>query len=53
MRTTSDEVSYEDQNLWIVDERLAYHYHLASDKALSSIPPAESASRKTPLHDGV
>jgi hypothetical protein len=48
MRTTSDEVSYEDQNLWIVDERLAYHYYLASDKALNSVPPAQSESRKEP-----
>ncbi len=48
MRTTSDEVNYEDQNLWIIDERLSYHYYLASDKPLRSIPPAESSSKKEP-----
>jgi hypothetical protein len=48
MRTTSDDVNYEDQNLWIIDERLSYHYYLASDKPLHSIPPAESGSRKEP-----
>jgi hypothetical protein len=48
MRTTSDEVSYEDQNLWIIDERLSYHHYLASDKPLKTIEPAESDSRKEP-----
>lgn len=48
MRSTSDEVSYEDQNLWIIDERLSYHYYLASDKALSQTPPAKTSSRKEP-----
>ncbi len=48
MRTTSDDVSYEEQNLWIIDERLSYHYYLASDKPLSTVPDAESSSRKEP-----
>lgn len=48
MRNTSDDVSYEDQNLWIVDERLSYHYYLASDKPLSAVPLAESKSKKEP-----
>ena len=48
MRTTSDDVSYEDQNLWIIDERLSYHYYLASDKPLASMPEAESESKKEP-----
>jgi hypothetical protein len=48
MRTTSDDVSYEDQNLWMIDERLSYHYYLASDKPLCTMPPAESTSRKEP-----
>lgn len=48
MRTTSDDVGYEEQNLWIIDERLSYHYYLASDKPLSTIPPAEASSRKEP-----
>lgn len=48
MRTTSDDVGYEDQNLWIIDERLSYHYYLASDKPLNQIEPADSTSRKEP-----
>jgi hypothetical protein len=37
MRKTSDEVPYQQQNLWIIDERLSYHRFLASDKRLSAI----------------
>lgn len=48
MRQTSDDVSYEDQNLWIIDERLSYHYYLASDKPLKTVAPAESDSAKEP-----
>lgn len=48
MRATSDDVSYEDQNLWIIDERLSYHYYLASDKPLRETPPAASDSKKRP-----
>jgi hypothetical protein len=31
MRTVSDDIDFERHNLWLVDERLAYHYYLASD----------------------
>lgn len=31
MKTVSDDVDYEKHNLWLIDERLAYHYYLASD----------------------
>jgi hypothetical protein len=48
MRATSDEVGYESQNLWMIDERLSYHYYLASDKPLKAIPPAVSDSKKEP-----
>jgi hypothetical protein len=37
IRTTSDEVPYDKQNLWLVDERLSYHSFLASDKTFNSI----------------
>jgi len=37
MRATSDEVDFSRQNLWVVDERLAYHSHLASDLPLSRL----------------
>jgi hypothetical protein len=36
LRTTSDDVLYEQQNLWIIDERLSYHWFLASDKYFRS-----------------
>jgi hypothetical protein len=32
MKTTSDEVRLDETNLWIVDERFAYHKFLSSDK---------------------
>ena len=37
MRTTSDDVPYEQQNLWIIDERLSYHEFLASDMRLDQL----------------
>jgi len=37
MRATSDEVEFARQNLWVVDERLAYHTHLASDLPMSRL----------------
>lgn len=46
MRTTSDENSFENQNLWIVDEKLAYHYYLASDFKISQMEPLDIASDK-------
>lgn len=48
MRHTSDDVTFEEMNLWIVDERLAYHRFLASDKTLKSMPVIDSNSRKEP-----
>jgi hypothetical protein len=44
MRYTSDEISFEEMNLWIIDERLAYHNFLASDKQMKSIPVIDSES---------
>ena len=48
MQHTSDDVKFEEMNLWIVDERLAYHRYLASDKTLKSMPIIESDSTKEP-----
>lgn len=48
MRHTSDDVTFEEMNLWIVDERLAYHKYLASDKTLKSMPVIDSDSTKEP-----
>ena len=32
MQTTSDDVKFDDMNLWLIDDRLAYHHYLASKK---------------------
>jgi len=37
MQASSDEVEFSRQNLWVMDERLAYHTHLASDLPLSKL----------------
>lgn len=36
IRTNSDEVTHDKQNLWLIDERLTYHSFLASDKTFNS-----------------
>lgn len=41
IRTSSDEVSHENQNLWLLDERLTYHSFLSSDKQFEKIPQLE------------
>ncbi len=43
IRTTSDEVPYEKQNLWLIDERLSFHSFLSSDKTFNSIKEVTSA----------
>lgn len=48
MQHTSDDVQFEEMNLWLVDERLAYHRFLASDKTLKSMPVIDSKSTKEP-----
>lgn len=48
MRTTSEDVPFEQQNLWIIDERLTFHSFLSSDKTLSTISPIEVESDSRP-----
>jgi len=48
MRTTSGDVPYEQQNLWIIDERLAYHGFLASDMPLDHVDVLKNASESRP-----
>lgn len=48
MRTTSEDVPYEQQNLWIIDERLSYHWFLASDMRLDSIDVLANNSESRP-----
>ena len=46
IRTTSDDINYDQHNLWILDEKLSYHYLLASDKQLSQIDVLNTDSKK-------
>jgi len=48
MRKTSNEVKADSANLWLIDERLAFHTYLASDKPLSAMPITRSKSGKEP-----
>lgn len=48
MRTESNEVASDGSNLWIIDERLAFHDFLASDKTLKSMPVTGSESTREP-----
>lgn len=48
MRTTSDDVPFEQQNLWIIDERLTFHSFLSSDVRLDQARPLESDSESRP-----
>ncbi len=38
MKITSDDVEFDEMNLWLIDDRLAYHQFLASDKPMKSLP---------------
>lgn len=48
MTRTSDDVDYLQHNLWIIDEKLAYHHYLASDTKLKSMSEIECESGKEP-----
>jgi hypothetical protein len=48
MRKSSDEVLPSGCNLWLVDERLAFHDYLGSDKTLASIPVTGSNDTHEP-----
>lgn len=46
--TQSGQVSFEQQNLWLIDERLAFHEHLFSDKSVSKISKGGAAALQRP-----
>lgn len=48
MTKTSDDVDYLQHNLWIIDEKLAYHHYLASDTKLRSMSEIDCESGKEP-----
>lgn len=48
MRQTSKDLFFEQQNLWVIDERLCYHTILTSDKKVNSIAGLENTHGKEP-----
>ncbi|MBN8566897.1 MAG: hypothetical protein J0M25_09220 [Flavobacteriales bacterium] len=48
LQTLSDEIGFEDHNLWMIDDKLSYHKYLASDKKFKSIEPVNSNSADRP-----
>lgn len=48
LQTLSDEIGFEDHNLWMIDDKLSYHKYLASDKKFKSIEPVNSTSSDRP-----
>lgn len=48
MGSSSNELHFDTCNLWLVDERLAFHDYLASDKTLAAMPITSSNETKEP-----
>jgi hypothetical protein len=48
IRTSSDEVPHNKQNLWLLDEKLTYHSFLASDKSFESIKEIDKNTDSRP-----
>lgn len=48
MRSSSDDLLYSQQNLWLIDERLNYNSFIASDLPLTQVNGLDSESRKRP-----
>ncbi len=48
MQSDSNELFFDDSNLWLIDERLAFHNFLASDKTINSMPITQATSTKEP-----
>ena len=49
LKKTSDDIRPNQMNLWILDEKLAYHYYLASDIALNKQKTViKNVSKKRP-----
>lgn len=48
MGATSKDVFFEQQNLWLIDERLCFHTLLTSDKKLNQVPGLQATSGKEP-----
>lgn len=44
-KTTTDQIGFENHNLWLIDECLTFHAFAASDKPLKQTTSSESAER--------
>lgn len=44
-KTTTDQLAFDDHNLWIIDESLTFHAFAASDKPLNQSTHSDSAER--------
>lgn len=47
-KTNSNQIDFNNQNLWIIDERLSFHNFLSSDKPLNSIQDFENNTLARP-----
>lgn len=48
MGVTSNDIFFDQQNLWMIDERLCFHSLLTSDKRLDSVRGLEQTSAREP-----
>ena len=48
LQKLSDEIGFEDHNLWMIDDKLSYHKYLASDKKFKKIEFVNSNSNERP-----
>ncbi len=48
LKAETDEVGFDDHNLWVIDERLAFHKYLASDKSFKKNKEVYSESLLRP-----
>ncbi len=46
IKKSTDEITYDKHNLWLLDERLAYNTYIASDKPFGQIPGYEGTDKK-------
>lgn len=48
LKKTSDDITYDEHNLWVIDEKLSYHRYLASDLSLKQNEELDSESLLRP-----
>ncbi|RNL90115.1 hypothetical protein ED312_06735 [Sinomicrobium pectinilyticum] len=44
LKKTSDDIALDEHNLWVIDERLAFHDYLASDRPFTNVERTASTS---------